>query len=107
MKEYKVKITEMRYEYIEAESVDDALNKAQDMALTNADEVICEVITKDSPQFKDVIDYGKNIKMKNIAGCIEDENWTLDDCEKNCPRYYGCYSVALANDILKEYEDIL
>lgn len=54
--------------------------------------------------FEDVLDNGKNIKMKNIAGCIEDESWTLDDCENKCPKYYGCYSVALANDILKEYE---
>lgn len=55
--------------------------------------------------FKDVLNNGKNIKMKNIAGCTEDESWTLDDCETKCPKYYGCYSVALANDILKEYED--
>lgn len=54
---------------------------------------------------KDVINNGTNIKMKNIAGCIDDENWTLDDCEKSCPKYYGCDAVAEANDILKEYED--
>ena len=106
MKEYKVKITEIRYEYIEAESACEAINKAEDVVLTNADEIICEVIDKDSPQFEDVIDNGKNIKMKNITGCAISEHWTLDDCEKSCPKYYGCYSVALANDILKEYEDI-
>ena len=51
-----------------------------------------------------IIDNGKNIKMKSIAGCIEDDNWTLDDCEKKCPKYYSCCSVAEANDILRDYE---
>ena len=52
----------------------------------------------------DIIDNGRNIKMKDLTGCINDENWTLDDCEKNCPKYYRCCAVAEANDILKEYE---
>jgi hypothetical protein len=56
--------------------------------------------------FEDVIDNGNNIKMKNISGCVDDENWTLDDCERGCPKYYGCYAVAEANDILKEYEEV-
>lgn len=55
--------------------------------------------------FSDVIDDGKNIKMKNLGCCVEDENWTLSDCEEKCPRYYGCYTVALANDILRDYEE--
>lgn len=54
---------------------------------------------------KDVINNGTNIKMHNLAGCVEDENWTLEDCEKKCSKYYSCYSVAEANDILKEYEN--
>ena len=53
---------------------------------------------------KDIINDGKNIKMKNLTGCGIDENWTLDDCEKNCSKYYSCYAVAEANDILREYE---
>lgn len=52
----------------------------------------------------DIIDGGKNIKMKKLASCVNDENWTLNDCEKDCPKYYGCYAVAMANDILREYE---
>ena len=55
--------------------------------------------------FSDVIDDGKNIKMKNLGSCIEDTNWTLSDCEEKCPKYYGCYTAALANDILRDYEE--
>lgn len=53
----------------------------------------------------DVIDGGKNIKMRSFSGChsINDE-WTLDDCENKCQKYYSCYAVSLANDTLSEYE---
>ena len=44
MKEYMVKITEIRYEYIDAETEDDAIELAKEMALTNADEVKIEII---------------------------------------------------------------
>ncbi len=44
MKEYTVKITEIRYEYIDAETEDDAIEIAKEMALTNADEVKIEII---------------------------------------------------------------
>lgn len=54
--------------------------------------------------FNDIIDNGTNIKMKNLGGCIEDISWTLNDCEEKCLKYYGCYTVALANDILMNYE---
>ena len=52
--------------------------------------------------FSMVIDNGTNIDMSKICGCT---NGTLNDCENNCTRYYCCYNIALANDILKEYED--
>ena len=55
----------------------------------------------------DIIDNGRNIRMKNLTGCVNDENWTLDDCEKNCSKYYSCCAVAEANDILKEYEQAM
>ena len=55
--------------------------------------------------FDDVIDGGNNVKMRNMTGCGIDENWTLDDCESSCPKYYSCYAVSLANDLLKEYEE--
>lgn len=44
MKEYMVKITEIRYEYIDAETEDDAIEIAKEMALTNADEVKIEIM---------------------------------------------------------------
>lgn len=44
MKEYMVKITEIRYEYIEAETTDDAIEIAREMALTNADETKFEIV---------------------------------------------------------------
>ena len=55
--------------------------------------------------FCDVIDNGRNIKMQNITGCDIGRGWTLNDCENRCSKYYGCDAVALANDVLKEYED--
>lgn len=39
-----VKITEIRYEYIDAETMDDAIEIAKEMALTNADEVKIEIV---------------------------------------------------------------
>lgn len=60
---------------------------------------------ENNSKFNDVIDNGRNIKMINMTGCGIDESWTLDDCENQCPKYYRCYAVALANDVLKEYED--
>ena len=44
MKEYTVKITEIRYEYVDAETENDAIELAKEMALTNADEVKIEII---------------------------------------------------------------
>ena len=44
MKEYTVKITEIRYEYIVAETENDAIELAKEMALTNADEVKIEIM---------------------------------------------------------------
>jgi len=59
----------------------------------------------DRSMFDDVIDNGLNIKMKNLTGCDIPEGWTLDDCESSCEKYYSCYAVALANDVLTEYEE--
>ncbi len=56
-------------------------------------------------RFCDVIENGRNIKMHNMTGCGIGEGWTLDDCEGRCPKYYSCYAVALANDVLKEFEE--
>ena len=51
MKEYMVKITEIRYEYIEAETTDDAIEIAREMALTNADETKFEIVEEDDKCF--------------------------------------------------------
>lgn len=48
MKEYKVKICEIRYEYIDAHSPCEAIRKAENLAVSNADEVRCEIIEEDS-----------------------------------------------------------
>ena len=44
MKEYCVKITEIRYEYIEAENEQEAVAQAEQMVVSNADNVECEVV---------------------------------------------------------------
>lgn len=56
-------------------------------------------------KFCDVIENGRNIRMVNYTGCGIDESWTLDDCENKCSKYYSCYAVALADNVLKEYEE--
>lgn len=55
--------------------------------------------------FEDVINNGRNIKMENFTGCGISEDWTLDDCEAKCEKYYSCYAVTLANDVLVAYEN--
>lgn len=56
--------------------------------------------------FSMVIDYGRDIDMKQICGCVSnlDGIITMDWCEKNCSKYYRCDNIALADDILKVYE---
>lgn len=44
MREYCVKITEIRYEYIEAKNEQDAVAQAEQMVVSNADCVECEVV---------------------------------------------------------------
>lgn len=51
-----------------------------------------------------IVDNGKDIRISSIAGCVEDINWTLNDCEHKCPKYSSCDTVAMANDILKSCE---
>ena len=44
MKEYCVKISEIRYEYIEADSEEFAIKQAEGLVVSNADCVECEVV---------------------------------------------------------------
>jgi hypothetical protein len=47
-----------------------------------------------------------DVLMSVICGCERANlpGWTLSECEKHCGRYYNCDNVALANDILSDYE---
>lgn len=44
MKEYCVRITEIRYEYIEAENEQGVIAQAEQTVVSNADYVECEVV---------------------------------------------------------------
>lgn len=50
-----------------------------------------------------ILNNGKNIDMTVICGCIDAK--TLNDCEANCSKYSSCDNVAIANDILRDYEE--
>ena len=105
MKEYEIQITSVTTVYVEADNAENAISMAYERALSIAPDSNDAVIINEVGVFDDVIDGGKNIKMINMTGCGINECWTLNDCETKCPKYYGCYAVALANDVLKEYEN--
>lgn len=54
-------------------------------------------------EFKYVFNKESDIDMSKIGGCPHTHS--LDECEKSCKKYHSCYAVALANDILVEYEE--
>lgn len=58
-------------------------------------------VLKDWDVEKYVVDNGKDIQMGGICSCCDQK---LSECEKNCPSYYHCDNVALANELLKKYE---
>lgn len=51
-------------------------------------------------KYDGILNDGQDYDVSRISNC----NSTLDKCEKGCPRYYSCDTVAMAEDILKEYE---
>lgn len=53
-------------------------------------------------QFEAVLNNGTDVDMSNICGCTSN---TMSWCEANCKKYYDCHNIALANDILKKYEE--
>lgn len=55
----------------------------------------------DKSFFSAVLNGGTDVDVSEISAC---SLHSLDDCEKNCPHYYGCDTVSMANDILAEYE---
>lgn len=53
-------------------------------------------------QFEAVLNNGTDVDMSNICGCTSN---MMSWCEANCKKYYDCHNIALANDILKKYEE--
>ena len=51
-----------------------------------------------------IIDNGDSIDIdiSKISSC---PCLSMDTCEKICSRYYGCQTIAYANDLLVEYEN--
>lgn len=49
---------------------------------------------------------GPDVYMRSICSCpaVRDDNWVSRDCERNCPYYSSCDNVALAINILADYE---
>ncbi len=43
-----------------------------------------------------------DIDISKISGC---PCKSIDECEKRCWKYSGCWTIAYANDILVTYED--
>ena len=51
-------------------------------------------------KYKGILNDGQDYDVSHISSCDS----TLSKCEEICPHYYSCNTVALANDILREYE---
>lgn len=52
-------------------------------------------------KFDGVLNNGKDFYMSKICSC----NKTMNQCERACGKYYSCENIAMANDILVEYEE--
>lgn len=52
-------------------------------------------------RFDGVLNNGTDFDMSKICSC----NKKISECEKQCARYHRCDSVAMADDILKDYEE--
>lgn len=52
-------------------------------------------------EFEAVLNDGKDLDVSKISGCPFQ---SLNDCAAYCGRYCSCDTVAMAEDILKEYE---
>ena len=64
-----------------------------------------EVIAKqvlDKVRFAGVLQEGQDFQMSEICSC----DTKLSICENVCQKYYDCNNVAIANDILAEYDDV-
>ena len=74
MQEYKVKICEIRYEYIEANSPCEAIRKAERMPITDADEIKCEIVS-DEPEER----YQPRRESWTVSTTGLSEHWTGTD----------------------------
>lgn len=45
---------------------------------------------------------GADIDISKISSCF---STSMEECEMNCPKYHGCQTIAMANDILAAYEN--
>lgn len=52
-------------------------------------------------RFDGILGNGIDFDMSKICSCCK----KISECEKKCARYYSCDNVAMANDVLKEYEE--
>lgn len=52
--------------------------------------------------FESVINNGTDFDMSQICSCTYK---TMNECEKHCLKYHDCYNIAMANDILRDFED--
>lgn len=55
-----------------------------------------------SKDFEAVLKNGTDFDMTQICNC---EYKTMDECEKHCLKYHDCHNIAMANDILRDFED--
>lgn len=44
---------------------------------------------------------GLDVDIAKINNC---QYHSMDECQEKCEKYYRCYTIALANDLLVEYE---
>ena len=79
--------------YIVFGKIDDDRRK-----LERGGELMQEIERKAIIQKGDDID----IDISKISSCSQH---SLADCEKYCSRYYGCQTVAYANDLIVEFEE--
>lgn len=68
MKEYCVRITETRYEYIEAQNEKKALAQAEEMVITKADKVECKIVDEAENGDSSGVKHGKWISASNKPG---------------------------------------
>lgn len=53
---------------------------------------------------KNAVFFENGIPDVNISKISSCSSCSMSECEKKCARYYHCDTIALAEDILKEYE---